>query len=122
MEKSGLKITAVRVGEFEHLEYDTWGDKQRDFRVDFVITNTGNEPISTPWKYVILDDASNQYDEKFLGGTLESKEIYPNVTIRGYLLFDTINENSSAIKIITSRYSYPVDDVWEFNINIHNKF
>ena len=67
------------------------------------------EPISTPWKYVILDDASNQYDEKFLGGTLESKEIYPNVTIRGYLLFDTINENSSAIKIITWRYSYPVN-------------
>lgn len=48
IEKSGLKITLVRVGEFEHLKYNSWEDRVRDFRADFVITNTGLEPIHTP--------------------------------------------------------------------------
>lgn len=51
---------------------------------------------------------------KFLRGTFESNEVYPNVTIRGYLVFDDVHENAKTVRIIATKHKYPVYDTLEF--------
>jgi hypothetical protein len=116
--EAGFSITLVRVGYFNHLKYDTWGDEVINYRADFVITNVSDEYQYTPSQFLIVDDGSNQYDPEYFGGTLDWKEVYPDVTIKGYKLFDKVSEDASWIKVIVKDTNYPEDDIWEYKVDL----
>ena len=66
---------------------------------------------------MIVDNVGNQYNTEY-GGTLELGEIYPTVTMEGYVLFPSLNENASQITIIITDPGYPEDFVYEFAVNL----
>ena len=113
-----FSITLLRVGHFTHLEYDTWGDEVTNFRAELRVTNiVSQREYLFRSDVVIVDNLGNQYDSEY-GGTLELGEIYPTVTMEGYVLFPSLDENASQITIIITDTGYPEDFVYEFTFNL----
>ncbi|MFX1513022.1 MAG: hypothetical protein ACFFCQ_10580, partial [Promethearchaeota archaeon] len=113
-----FSITLLRVGDFTHLYYDTWGNEVTDFRVDLKVTNivSQNEYLFRS-DIVILDNHGIQYDSEYRG-TLQLGEILSGETLEGYVLFPSLNENASQIKILITDTGYPEDVVYEFTVNL----
>lgn len=116
--KGDFSITLVRVGDFTHLKYDTWGDEVTQFRVDLKVRSIASEPeYIFESDIVVLDNLGNQYDHEY-GGTLDLGEIHPGVTRKGYVLFPELDENANRITVSITDMAYPEDIVYEFNVNL----
>ncbi len=115
---TNFAITLVRMGSFTHLKYDTFGDEVTQFRIDFKVASLSPEPeYLFESNIVIVDNLANQYNYEY-GGTLDLGEIYPGVIKQGYVLFPSLNENASTIKITVKEIAYPEDIMYEFNVSV----
>jgi hypothetical protein len=63
IDKEGFKITLVRVGYFNYIDISNY--VTRVFRADFIVTNTSGEYKYSPDHFLIIDDATNQYDQVY---------------------------------------------------------
>jgi len=86
--KGIFEITVTRAGFFSPYE---WGSRKQYFRVDMEVRNIGSAAdYYSPSGMVIMDNQGNQY-EKSYGGSLDTfSQIYPNITKKGYMLFEGI--------------------------------
>ena len=62
-----------------------------------------------------MDEANNQYDDDiFGGGALGFKELYPNVTVRGYKIYDSLPDSAQLARVIVKQ-GYP-ENMWTFDV------
>jgi len=96
-----LILSVVRMGYYTHLKYETWGDLVTDFRVDIKVKNVGTgKELFHIFDIVIIDDLNNQYNVDSSRSEFESGDIYPGVTVEGYLIFDDVPETTNIAKLI----------------------
>jgi hypothetical protein len=116
--KGDFSITLVRVGNFTHLEYDTFGDEVTQFRVDLKVTS-----ISSELEYIFLsdirmvDNLGNEYNRQY-GGTLDLGQIPAGVTREGYLLFPALNKEATRITVVVTHPAIPEFDIYEFTVDL----
>jgi hypothetical protein len=116
-------ITLERAGWYEHLEFDTAGDKVTEFRADFTVKNIGSEAQYIPSSFIIIDQDGNQYDASYRS-TLGFKEVFPNASVKGMVLFDDLDKNVSHIRLFAKDTNYNIstyemeDTYWAFELNI----
>ena len=110
LENDGLEIELKSGGMFTHLQYDTWGDKVNDYRIDIVIKNKSNESITfSPFGSFIQTNDERQFDSNTFG-TIEYGKILSGSTIEGYILFD-VDDNLGKIKsIIINDYIFDLEN------------
>lgn len=96
--KGNFEITVTNVGYFDKYEV---GVMNRYFRVDMEVKNVGSESdYFLPSGVVIIDSQSIQYEYTY-GGTLDMfSTVYPDVTKKGYLLFENIPDTETFLRLV----------------------
>jgi len=88
------------------------------FRADLIVQNVGDESDYLSGDgAVVLDSLGNQYNAEY-EGTLELGQLHPNVKREGYLLFQPLKKESSEIKVLLEKSSYPEDIIYEFSVKL----
>jgi len=97
LSKGKFEITVTGAGFFSPYE---WGERKEYFRVDMEVRNIGSEAdYFSPSGMVILDNQGNQYEQSY-GGSLDTfSQIYPNVTKKGYVLFESVPKTIGSAKL-----------------------
>jgi len=96
--KGNFEITVTNVGYFDKYEF---GGMNRYFRVDMEVKNVGSgSDYFLPSGLVIIDSQSIQYGYTY-GGTLDMlSTVYPDVTKKGYLLFENIPDTEMSVRLV----------------------
>ncbi len=111
-----LEVTLKRIGQFTHLQYDTWGDEVTHFRVDVQVKNVGENEHSLWYYNAAVVIGSKQYDVLF-ESKFNSSGIKPNVIREGYLLFNIPRAELRGIGYIDVGKLFLGKESYIFNIN-----
>ena len=100
LEKGAFQVSVVRAGPFVVAMPDS-GNEQY-FRIDLKIENVGSEKATfAPDAMALSDDEGNQYESRNDASqrTLQLPDIDPGATHRGYVLFQSIPENTGLVRL-----------------------
>ena len=112
IKRGDFEITLVKIGAYSKPYFNEIID---GLRVDFIIENVGRETEYIPYDIVILDGNGNQYDTSY-HSEIEFKQIHPGVRYSGYAFFEDYYSDSSNIDVVITKYDYPRDFEWRWNI------
>lgn len=116
--KGNFEVTVIKVGHFDKYE---WGVTNRYFRIDIEVKNIGTKgEYFMPDRLAIIDDQNNQYEQNYLGTLDTIFTVYPDVTKKGYYLFEDLSES---VTIITFVFELGYDEnfdpyLFKYDINI----
>ncbi len=116
--KGNFEITVRKVGYFNSLLF---GVTNQYFRVDMEVKNVGSvSEYFLPSGLAIIDSQSIQYEYTY-GGTLDTlSTVYPDVMIKGYLLFEDVPKTETSLRLLFElgydEYFNPY--LFEYNINL----
>jgi len=116
--KGNFEITVSKVGYFYNL---LLGETEQYFRVDMEAKNVGDESeYFLPSGLVIIDSQNIQYENTYLGTLDFISTIYPDVTKKGYLLFEGVPKTETSLRLL---FELGYDEnfnpyMFEFNIDV----
>ncbi|MFH1587348.1 MAG: hypothetical protein ABID38_05810 [Candidatus Diapherotrites archaeon] len=94
-QKGYFLITIKQIGWFTGKAY-SFGDEETKLRLDLEVTNiTDKERYFFPSSIVFIDNLKNQSKADYFSsysGAIESGEIYPGITKRGFILLENVSE------------------------------
>jgi hypothetical protein len=92
--KGVFEVTVNKAGFFNH-------ENKEYLRVDMQVKNIGSSmDYFLPSGMAILDNQGNQYENKY-GGTLDTfSQIHPNITEKGYILFEGVPKTIGTVKLV----------------------
>lgn len=130
IEQEKIQVTLVRAGQYTHLR-DPNGlptDVVRNFRADFIITNTDTQSKVGP-RYMdtfVLDNNGKKYTALSISYELgvsnsNGGNLYPYAPVKGFIEFDGMPNLAEPVKIIVKEegsFLNKVGDIlWEFPFN-----